>query len=341
MSLRWRPMQPRDVRTCVDIIASHPVIGPRYGAAIDDLPKAWLRILGHDAAITAIFEEVKGQQVEAWGVGVVVIIHDEVLRQLKTPPLSWFGPALARRIARGDSLLLSDRELSEANSSSGLTGLNWEGTIRAGLETRSELMHHVMTAFVQRHRGYLWKELIAPQAESADRMRWTFDTGGRLWDPEGGRYVESPQENLHEIVREPHIIGATRETHAGKPAPWVGALFEYSPPQIGFSRAERQLLVAALDSESGTDRELAAALRVSLPTVKKTWLSIYRRTGSSLPDLIPEDAHHHADAQERGKEKRRRLLAYLRQHLEELRPYSRRGAGNLGGRERASLAERR
>ena len=45
MKLRHRPMQPGDIRECVDIVANHPVIGPRYGPAIEHLPEAWLRLL--------------------------------------------------------------------------------------------------------------------------------------------------------------------------------------------------------------------------------------------------------------------------------------------------------
>ena len=50
MPLQWRPMQANDVAVR-QVIAAHPVIGPRYGAAIKDLPRCWLRLLGSEAMI--------------------------------------------------------------------------------------------------------------------------------------------------------------------------------------------------------------------------------------------------------------------------------------------------
>ncbi len=54
--LRWRPMQPADVDQCVDIVAAHPVIGPRYGADIENLGRAWRHLLGSAAVNNAVFE---------------------------------------------------------------------------------------------------------------------------------------------------------------------------------------------------------------------------------------------------------------------------------------------
>src|SRR4051794_32409594 len=46
MNLRHRRMQPEDIPECVDIVARHPVVGPRYGQTIELLAEAWLRTLG-------------------------------------------------------------------------------------------------------------------------------------------------------------------------------------------------------------------------------------------------------------------------------------------------------
>jgi len=69
-----------------------------------------------------------------------------------------------------------------------------------------------------------------------------------------------------------------------------------------------------------TDEELALDLGVSLSAVKKTWAHIYERTSAYLPDVCP--ACEPSGAAERGKEKKQRLLSYLRDHPEELRPAS-------------------
>ena len=128
-------------------------------------------------------------------------------------------------------------------------------------------------------------------------------------------------KDLRKIAREPHLVGMTREIEHHRRTPWVGILFDYHPPQLGFSRGEQRLLLAALSG--ATDEKLARELGVSPNTVKNTWRSIYNRAASHIPELFSGDSEGGLRSSERGKEKRRRLLAYVREHPEELRPVSR------------------
>jgi hypothetical protein len=45
MNIRCSLMQLNDVRERVDIVAVHPIVGPRYRSAISDLRAAWSRLL--------------------------------------------------------------------------------------------------------------------------------------------------------------------------------------------------------------------------------------------------------------------------------------------------------
>jgi hypothetical protein len=58
------------------------------------------------------------------------------------------------------------------------------------------------------------------------------------------------------------------------------------------------------------------------------WVSIYQRVEDCLPELIGDPLRSDLPASGRGREKRRRLLAYLREHPEELRPVSRKLLAN-------------
>jgi len=102
---------------------------------------------------------------------------------------------------------------------------------------------------------------------------------------------------------------------------WLGSLFLYAAPQFCFNRSEQRQLTLALDG--GTDDELSDELGISLFAVKKTWGVIYNRVAASQPELIPSNEQADALIQDRGKQKKQRLLAYLRKHPEELRPVSR------------------
>lgn len=77
------------------------------------------------------------------------------------------------------------------------------------------------------------------------------------------------------------------------------------------------------DLQHGSDGELAQELDVSIPTVKKMWLSIYRRVDQNSPEVNPNHPQQEVEITQRGKEKKRHLLIYLRKHPEELRPMSR------------------
>jgi DNA-binding CsgD family transcriptional regulator len=94
-------------------------------------------------------------------------------------------------------------------------------------------------------------------------------------------------------------------------------LFAYQPPRLGLRPSEQRLLLIA--SCGGIDEDLADELGNSISAVKKTWRSIYDRVVQGAPGLIPKTSMEHGTI-ERGKEKKQRLLVYLRDHPEKLRP---------------------
>ncbi len=323
--MRYRPMQPNDIREAVEIIAKHPVIGPRYGSVIADLPAAWLRLLSCEAAGAWVFQAEEGQRAPICMVGVSVIVNDDFVRELKTPPHFWSGPELTKRILRGDFPALSETQLREANSRGGLNLIVWEGCASREFESDPELYRFAMDGFIQLHRGYLWKEVINVAAESAERLHWNMKTGGLLWDAAADRYVDSLNGNAEEIVSKPHVTGVRRKELRERPdlfgASWVGRLFDYHPPLLGFSRSEQRVLTSSL--AGATDEQLSSTLGISIPAIKKTWASIYRRVADHLPELVRDVLQSDVGGAPRGREKRRELLAYLREHPEELRPVSR------------------
>jgi hypothetical protein len=323
MGLRWRTMKPKDVAGCAEIIAAHPVIGLRYGPAITNLGRAWHRLLGSAAMTTAVFEEVEPGRVQLAGCGVGVFVNEEFVRELKTAPQFWFGPELTKRVLKGNSPVLSDKEVRASNSGEGLTELVWETLTSSSFAERSDVYHLMGRAYIEIHRGFRLKEMITSQAESPERLQWAVDAGGLYWDPKNARYVKSLKKGNEEFSQKPHIVGITRELELARPGSWVGSLFDYQPPRFSFSAGEQRLLICAISNHAGTNETLAKNLNVSLPTIKKMWLSIYSRVARLAPELTGRDADNGPESK-RGVEKRRRLLAYLQEHPEELRPVLRR-----------------
>jgi hypothetical protein len=295
-------------------------MGPRYGSGIVNLQPAWLRLIDTEAVGATVFEECNGASAKIWGLGVAVFVCDAFIQEMKTAPLFWFGAELAKRVMNGHSPALSDREVREANSAAGLNLVVWEGLPRAEFMNRPDAFHLMVNSFLELYRGFRLKEMITSQVESVQRAEWAVDAGGFFWDPQRGLYVKTLTGTIEDFIRTPHVIGITREMELSRPGSWVGCLFDYQPPRFVFSPSEQRLLRAALTGESGTDRELACALSLSLAAIKKAWLSIYRRVADLHPELIPDGGRAESGASERGKEKKRHLLAYLREHPEELRP---------------------
>ena len=71
-----------------------------------------------------------------------------------------------------------------------------------------------------------------------------------------------------------------------------------------------------------TCETLATSLSLSPWTVKKRWRAIYERVADIDRDLLPPSIAY-GPTSSRGAERRRQLLNYLRQHVEELRPFKR------------------
>jgi DNA-binding CsgD family transcriptional regulator len=146
------------------------------------------------------------------------------------------------------------------------------------------------------------------------------DGGAFFLSPVNGSYVETISMSPDKVLATPHVFGLTQEL-AHTRMSWISSLFHYDAPQIGFSLSEQKLLLAAL--RGGTDEELSDELAISLSAVKKAWSSIYDRATDHLPDSILTPTEEERLNGDRGKQKKQRLLAYLREHPEELRPYAR------------------
>jgi len=316
-------MLARDVRGCVDVIAAHPIVGRRYAETISQLSDAWLHCLGSNAFHGRTFEDISGSHVRLLGAGVRAFVSDAFMREVKTPPFFWYGPELARRITSGNSPLLSDKEVRDANSSGGLNLLVWEGCISLEDSGRPELHREMGDAVMADHRGFLIKEYVV-QAAVPDVLHVLTNAGACAVD-KNGRYAAFGKEDVLDLFQRPHVIGWTRELAIGEMGAWLSNLFVYDAPRFELRPSEQKLLLAALTG--ATDDALCDELRVSRSAIKKTWQTIYERVAARDSKLIPELLTHD-DATKRGKQKKHRLLAYLRDHPEELRPVSRRLRGS-------------
>jgi hypothetical protein len=318
--LRYREMQSTDVSRCVQIVAENPILKPRYGAAISQLAGCWLSLLKTQAFTAVVFEEIASGTRRLIGAGISAFLSDTFVREMKAPPLKWVGPEIIRRISAGNSPVLSDREVAESNTRGGLNLFGWHGATSVKDGIRVEVLNTFFGSFIELHRGFLIKEVLG-QADSVGMVGAMSNSGGGYFDPELHRYVQSLPTRAEDVLSTPHLMGQTREMAVA--GAWLSgsSLFSWQSPQFGFRRSEQRLLMAAL--QGGTDEDLSNELNVSLSSVRRTWLAIYQRVVEREPELLGESSPSEATLPGRGKGKKHRLLAYLREHPEELRPISR------------------
>lgn len=324
MTLHYRAMQPKDVAPCVRIVAENAFLAPRYADAIADLETTWLSLLGRLAFTAVIFEEsLNAARTRLVGAGISAFVSDAFVRDMKEPPLIWIGPEIVRRMSSGNTPVLSDKELADANTRGGLNLIGWHGVTSTEDARRPEILNFVFSSFIELHRGFLIKELLG-QADSPEVLQSMRNSGGYFYDPQLREFVASIPGSPDEIASRPHIMGSTRELALA--GTWLSgsALFSYQSPRFFFSRSEQRLLQAAM--QGSTDVELSEELAVTASFIRRAWLSIYDRVATQAPEVlglaVPMKAGN-ANAV-RGKSKKYRLLAYLREHPEELRPLSRR-----------------
>jgi hypothetical protein len=107
------------------------------------------------------------------------------------------------------------------------------------------------------------------------------------------------------------VLRLTAEEALADPYRRCCALFFPPKPCFHFASGEQKVLEYALLDYS--DADVTNILHLSVDAVKKRWRSTYQKVEMIAPEVL--------SGAESGAAKRRTLLHYLKQHLEELRPY--------------------
>jgi DNA-binding CsgD family transcriptional regulator len=254
------------------------------------------------------------------GGGINVFVTDEFADELKTSPHFWIGPEIVCRVQAGRSPVLDDKRLRDKNACGGLIAAVWHTGILPEVLARGEVGNTVHTAFDALHRGYQLREVLV-QGDSEVHVEGVRTIGLRLWNGAKARYEAFDKVRPEHLLQKAHVLGFTRDLAATLPGCWAGTAFLYQPPRFAFRRSEQHLLSCGL--LGGTDREIAEELGISLDTVRKTWRAIYDRVAAVEPRLVATSAAQGSEYKARGKAKKQRLLAYINNHPEELRPVSR------------------
>lgn len=248
-------------------------------------------------------------------VAIATFVNDWAKDLLVSSEVPYALQHLSRQVRLNKSPFVKPSEVGSANARDGLNLLvcymGWSNKT----ENSSGLRAVLLNAFADRHGGNRLQSLVG---ETCDRSLRTIArrTGLSVLNAYGLKLSELTE------VHEPHpcLMGITRDDALARENHWLNRMFSYFPPKLFFTEPQRQILLLA--REGFTDNEIAGQLGVNADAVKKRWVAIYERVSEVFPDLLPN-----SPTSGRGSEKRRILLARLKDRPEELRPFDRKAAG--------------
>ncbi|MDQ2900334.1 MAG: hypothetical protein M3Y07_11120, partial [Acidobacteriota bacterium] len=168
-------------------------------------------------------------------------------------------------------------------------------------EERHEMQTVMAFGFAEALSGYRIRRIIQETACDASRQ---FAARSIVYQP----VAAFPQ--LGRVI---YLM--TPDTVKLVPASVGNVIFTFRAPVLRLKDSDQQLLIAAL--KGATDAELAAELGVTFAAVKARWRSTFERIGEVMPELVGDLGGREG----RGLQKRHRVLAYVRNHPAELRPY--------------------
>ena len=300
----WRPIREADLFSCLELqpaCLGEQIVG--RGVAL----RVWKAFLNDPSFHGTVIESevpIAGHKLVGCGMGVFVTaaFADREVEE----PRPGLNSRIIASVACGRTVVLSPAEIGSGNAHSGLDFVNMYGTWRDGVLNADQLaeVHALLgTSFVEHFAGYRFNRVLK-EAIGALRIALARATGTyRL------------RAEFHET--ESALAVVTRESALAAPYSVAAALYRYQAPVLRLRPAEQKLLSAALSGK--TDAELSVELGLSIEAAKKRWLSIFARADQFMPELLRQTE---ADGDGRGPQKRHRVLAYIRTHPEELRPFS-------------------
>jgi hypothetical protein len=313
--LRYRLAKRKDLETCQTLLPPglqlEPAIRKRLAGLWTDL---WA-IGAHRFVV--IEDQSRPYPVGIEAFGCSAFVTDAFAREFFAAPRPYLPAVVYARMLKGPSPVLTMPEIRAANASTGLNLVILHFGLRNPdmSDARTErALQAGSAAFYFCHAGYRLNILLNEVygSQHADYMR---DGGFRLHSAfDDG---SAPQLAAIPAERRPYLFALRKEWVAPGAVNPLSFLFHAPAPELGFSPSEQSVLLGALMNES--DVEIAATAGVSLDAIKKTWCRAYDRVAAAAPHLLGLAAP--LERTTRGPEKRRYLLEYLRDHLEELRPF--------------------
>ncbi len=316
MHLTSRAILPADLDSCWRIVQGERFYPPALKSSRSGF---WQALLAAKSAQSVLVEDADHSpdtRIRAFSFSVFLAEKFAKAAQTILPPS--VDGHLHAQTAAGASPVLGLAAIGRANARDGLILFPGPlGYAPASSENEQVAAAEMMfSALFREHAGYQIKELLL---ETPLSTRWVAsNSAGLRRRTDYAEYFRAHPDLLLPPEEHPALYGLTRSEAFEALGSRFLPMFLYTRPRFGFRPSEQRLLNQMLGG--GTNDEAAQSLFISLSAVKKCWETIYVRVSVIEPDLLASASGPEA---KRGAEKKDRLLAYLRLHPEELRPYQR------------------
>jgi hypothetical protein len=267
--------------------------------------EGWRNLVRNPFFRSAVLESrppIAGQRLI--GFGASVLLSAAFAEAELANPLPDINSRVVASLFTGRSALATRAEVAAANAADGVNVLvlcgGWRDDIVNAAE-RQDVQTILASSFTESHAGFRIRRILAETADEAAR------------DFVARSIVYRAIAEFPDMGRVLHLM--TLESVRAVPASLGNILFSYREPVLRLRASDQELLSEALGG--ATDPELAAKLGIKTSAVKARWRSTFIRVAETMPEL----ASGFDDQEGRGAQKRHRVLAYVRNHPEELRPY--------------------
>jgi hypothetical protein len=297
VQIRHRRALPQDIARGREILEPERILFSQR--TWQQMPELLEDLLARERILLCPLDDVEtGRMVGMGGSG---FLHPDFLEAALAAPGGLIDAAFTAE-SEGRPAFLNRRQIAEANRAADLRLMNFFGT-PPGVDVNHPGILEVAGSFTEvwnfYHRGFALREIWMEHAIPL-LIELTSRIGLRVYRE---RMLPSGALSRLSVI--------TREEAMKSTPSWPGSAMISPRPRFGFTAAEQQLLELALLDHS--DRDAAAALRLSTEAIKKRWRSIYHKVSEIEAALLPPEC--------KGSGQRRALLQSLRNNLQELRPY--------------------
>jgi hypothetical protein len=278
--------------------------------------RAWQTIFDNgDARVACLVEKIAPGSRQIVGFGMAVFVTSLFADAMFANPQPGLNARIIESIDAGHSVIPSYRYLQTANASATLDHVILYSCEKQDCLNSNELglvRMHLARAYMESFVGYRLRRMLYEIVREDEFEKIKAYRGIRIVK----RFSAPDSPGMPALWRGNRALcEATAESFSDDPASVAARPFiDRAAPILDFTSSQKKLLLAAL--RGAENAELAQHLCRTPAAIKRTWAGIFEKCVQHNPALLPPPK-----GSLRGLQKRHKVIAYVREHPEEIRPF--------------------